>query len=180
MWKNYEKAERREYWRRAFSFKRIKPIWWVVILIIYPITMILSIGLNILTGGSEPVKETLIQIALTPQILLILIPLEIISGPISEEFGWRGYGLDRMQENKNENALLSSVIIGLIVGVGYLWPLFFVAGIAYNVMSGIEIGLWILYTINESILMVSVRNNNQGSILAAIMLHFMGNLMGQN
>ena len=39
------------------------------------------------------------------------LPL-IILGPLSEEIGWRGYALDRLQTKWN--ALLSSVILGLV------------------------------------------------------------------
>jgi len=42
------------------------------------------------------------------------LPLLII-GPLSEEIGWRGYALDRLQTKWN--ALVSALIVGLVWGL---------------------------------------------------------------
>ena len=52
------------------------------------------------------------------------LPLLII-GPLSEEIGWRGYALERLQTRWN--ALTSSLIVGLVWALWHL-PLFMMVG----------------------------------------------------
>lgn len=56
----------------------------------------------------------------------------LILGPISEEIGWRGYALDRLQTKWN--ALVSSLMVGLVWG---LWhgPLFYMVGTSQHELS---------------------------------------------
>ena len=63
------------------------------------------------------------------------------SGPFSEEMGWRGYALPRLQAK--HNSFVSSLIIGLIWTPWHV-PLAFVRG-----ASQAELGVfgWIIYTI---------------------------------
>ena len=54
----------------------------------------------------------------------IFLPL-LILGPLSEEIGWRGYALERLQTRWN--ALTSSLIVGLVWALWHL-PLFMMVG----------------------------------------------------
>ena len=56
--------------------------------------------------------------------LMMLLPL-LILGPLSEELGWRGYALERLQ--LRWNALTSSLILGVIWSLWQL-PLFYIVG----------------------------------------------------
>ncbi len=95
------------------------------------------------------------------------IPL-LILGPLSEELGWRGYALDRLQSRWN--ALISSSI----VGVGWaLWhyPLFFMVGTSQHELHIPFIG-FLCGLIAVSILFTWLQNNTEGSIWTAIFFHW--------
>jgi len=97
-----------------------------------------------------------------------------IGGPFTEEYGWRGYALDRLQSKLN--ALYSSLILGFIWGIWHL-PLFFIEG---TVQSNIPIYEFLLIQIVLSIQYTWILNNNRDkdgnvNVFLAIMFHAMGN-----
>ena len=98
----------------------------------------------------------------------IFLPL-LILGPLSEEIGWRGYALPRLQ--KRWNALTSSVIIGVIWGLWHL-PLFMMVGTSQHELGDPFIGFLIKMTAS-SILYTWLYNNTQQSIWSAILLHWL-------
>ncbi len=96
--------------------------------------------------------------------------LFFLGGSFAEEFGWRGYALDRLQQKWN--ASVSSLILGFIWGLWHL-PLFFTEGLSQSYMP-----LWafLIYTMSASILFTLFHNNTNGNILVALLYHTMGNL----
>ena len=92
----YNKDERRDYWQRVISFRRISPLWWLIILLIYPLILAVSSLINALIGGAAPGMEQFTALIANPLSLPMLILLWFMSGPIAEELGWRGYALDPM------------------------------------------------------------------------------------
>ena len=96
------------------------------------------------------------------------LPL-LILGPLSEEIGWRGYALPRLQ--KRWNALTSSVIIGVIWGLWHL-PLFMMVGTSQHELGVPFIGFLVGFMAN-SILYTWLYNNTKQSIWSAILLHWL-------
>jgi len=96
------------------------------------------------------------------------IPL-IIIGPISEELGWRGYLLKKLQFKWN--ALLSSVLIGIVWALWHL-PLFLIIGTSQHELHLPFIGFFV-GTVAVSIIYTWINNNTNNSIWAAILLHWL-------
>ena len=96
------------------------------------------------------------------------LPL-LILGPLSEEIGWRGYALPRLQ--KRWNALTSSVIVGVIWGLWHL-PLFMMVGTSQHELGVPFIGFLVGFMAN-SILYTWLYNNTKQSIWSAILLHWL-------
>ncbi len=96
------------------------------------------------------------------------IPL-IILGPLSEELGWRGYLLDRLQIKIN--ALSASVLVGFVWALWHL-PLFFMVGTSQHETHVPFIG-FLCGLIALSILFTWLHNNTAGSIWAAIFFHWL-------
>jgi membrane protease YdiL (CAAX protease family) len=96
------------------------------------------------------------------------LPLLII-GPLSEEIGWRGYALERLQTRWN--ALTSSLIVGLVWALWHL-PLFMMVG-----TSQYELGIpFIGFLVNlmaSSILYTWLYNNTKQNLWSAILLHWL-------
>lgn len=95
------------------------------------------------------------------------------SGGMSEEFGWRGYALPRLQARWN--ALVSSIILGVIWAVWHL-PLWFLAG---SSQQGSSFWLFLANLVLTSVLYTWIFNNAKGSILAAVIFHAVMNTVTQ-
>lgn len=148
-----------------FSFGKI---WFIPIFLLMPAIVGFSLLLAVLSGEPTPSMPVLSQPwIIIPAFFYILF----FGGPVAEEFGWRGYALDRLQ--KQYNALLSSIILGIIWGLWHL-PLFFMKG--QEIYQNVPILGFIFGTILLSILFTWIYNNTGRSILAVILFHTMGNL----
>ena len=96
------------------------------------------------------------------------LPL-LILGPLSEEIGWRGYALPRLQTRWN--ALTSSVIVGVFWGLWHL-PLFMMVGTSQHELGDPFISFLIKITAS-SILYTWLYNNTKHSLWSAILLHWL-------
>jgi len=96
------------------------------------------------------------------------LPLLII-GPLSEEIGWRGYALGRLQTRWN--ALTSSLIVGLVWALWHL-PLFMMVGTSQHELGIPFIG-FLITLIASSILYTWLYNNTKQSLWSAILLHWL-------
>lgn len=153
--------------KRGVDF-RFRKIWLIPIFLLMPAIVGLSLLLAVL--GGEPMPEMLVLSQpwiIIPAFFYILF----LGGPVEEEFGWRGYALDRLQ--MNYNALASSIILGFFWGLWHL-PLFFMPG--QEMYHNIPIWGFIFGTILFSIIFTWIYNNTGGSILAVLILHTTGNL----
>jgi membrane protease YdiL (CAAX protease family) len=115
--------------------------------------------------GASPLKQT----NTTAEFLTLLFYL-LVTGPLCEELGWRGYALPRLLQRFSP--FTASLILGVIWGVWHL-PSFFVGGM---VQSGMSLILFILYTPFLSILMTWVFKHTGGSVLIAVLIHYMANI----
>jgi len=102
------------------------------------------------------------------------IPL-IIIGPLSEELGWRGYALDRLQTKWN--ALTSSIILGTLWAFWHL-PLFYMVGTSQHELHFSFVG-FLVGLVALSILFTWLHNNTQRSIWTAIFFHWLFTYSGQ-
>jgi membrane protease YdiL (CAAX protease family) len=96
------------------------------------------------------------------------LPL-LILGPLSEEIGWRGYALARLQTQWN--ALTSSLIVGLVWALWHL-PLFMMVGTSFHESGDPFIG-FMIKMIASSILYTWLYNNTKQSLWSAILLHWL-------
>jgi membrane protease YdiL (CAAX protease family) len=99
----------------------------------------------------------------------LLIPLVTDPGPLGEELGWRGFALPRLLERWS--ALSASLILGLIWGLWHL-PAFFFSGLPQSQFS---LPAFLVGTVALSVLMTWVFQNTRGSVLLAVLIHWLFN-----
>lgn len=150
--------------RRIVQFK-LGWRWYVFIILVVAAGTAGHLLLNKLLGNSFNGRLFLIQ-------WTFILPL-LILGPLSEELGWRGYALERLQTRWND--LTSSLIIGVVWALWHL-PLFNMVGSSQHELAMPFISFmmkiiatsilytWILYT--------WIFNNTQKNLWSAIFFHW--------
>lgn len=107
--------------------------------------------------------------------LLVLALLRLTEGPM-EEVGWRGFALPLLQ--RRFSGWTASVVLG---GLWALWhlPAFFVGRAVGGGISGgllYAFGMFTLTLIAQSVLLTVLFNVTRGSVLIAVLFHWMTNL----
>jgi len=172
---NGSRAQREEFWGRVWDFSRLGRGWIVAIVLVYPVLTVLAAIPDRVLSGSGPDWDPLARLVSDPAYMAAHLVLVLALGPIPEELGWRGYALDRMQARRS--ALGAALLLGTAWAAWHL-PLFFVEGsYQYGLGFGtLEFWLYNLTAIAASVLIACVYNNNERSILSAILVHGVLNL----
>lgn len=152
--------------KRGINYKFNKK-WYIPIFFLFPIITGSALLLAILSGENLPELYVLSN----PFLILVgFIYIFFLGGPFQEEWGWRGYALDRLQSRWS--ALVSSLVLGIIWGAWHL-PLFFIPG---TIQSQTPIWGFMILILCGTILFTWIYNNTDGSILAVMLFHTMNNL----
>mgnify|MGYP001820257238 FL=1 len=150
--------------RRAFATNFGKR-WWIPTLLLIPLVGMLTVAFVALVGEEGFEGWTVPSFG---TVLITVVTILLVGGGL-EEFGWRGYALDRMQDGRN--ALPASLLLGLIWGSWHL-PLFFIDG---TVQQAIPVWQFLLQQMLLAVLYTWLYNNTSGSLLVAIVFHTFGN-----
>jgi membrane protease YdiL (CAAX protease family) len=118
-----------------------------------------AVSVSYLIYNNLPIPELPIL-----ELLLVLI-FGLSLGPLSEEGGWSGYALPRLQSRYS--ALTSSLILGAIWAVWHL-PLWFIPDMAWSTMN---FGLFFVALVAVRLVMGWAYNNTKGSLLIAVSFH---------
>jgi len=173
VYRQFDKDGRRDYWHRVFDFRRISFRWYALILLLYPAMHLVSIAINNWMGGSPPQFEFIQEAIAMPMGILVVMILYLLQASF-EELGWRGYMLDRLQAFWKP--LTASLVLGIFHAFWHL-PMFWVVGTNQSRWLNIpDFTLFIAFVLASSIYTTWCYNENRRSILAAALLHTMGNL----
>lgn len=165
-------AETRHLLRRGV--KGFKPVWLLAVLLLYPLLVVGALVITALVGNAPQLITNMPQGALG---LASFPAVLVFGGPLLEEYGWRGFALDRLQSRWN--GLVSSLILGVIWSVWHL-PLFFITGTTQNLLLRylpLASILFFVMVISLSITFTWIYNNTERSVLAAILLHTIWNTL---
>jgi len=155
---NEGKEGLKQLWKRGWHCEN-KPFL-VISIFFIPVLYFSSLLLVILIEGIIPVYWPN-PIEIITQFVLVFF----LAGPFQEEFGWRGYALDRLQ--LRFNALTSSIILGMIWGIWHL-PSFFIIGTNQENQPFYPFFFSIIIL---SVLFTWIYNNSNRSILATMIFH---------
>jgi len=166
------KDEIKEFWYRSYDFKRIGFWWFGVILFLSLAPLLIAGVISFLFNGSGIWFDPIFFSGFLVNLIFLIV------GVIAEEFGWRGYVLDPLQNKYN--AFISSLIIGFFWGLWHL-PLFFIRDTYQQSLGVFSIEFWMFFILlfPHSIMYTYIYNSTNRSILSAMLFHFCINFFGQ-
>ncbi|MHA1355612.1 MAG: CPBP family intramembrane glutamic endopeptidase [Candidatus Heimdallarchaeota archaeon] len=147
---------------------KFKKKWLIPTFLISPILAGIAFGISILAFGYT-LEENYYNIG---SIIGVVFIAFFIGGPLAEEFGWRGYALEKLQEKFG--AFSSSLILGIIWSIWHL-PLHFILS---TTQYYIPIWAFFLITTTQSVIYTWLYNNTNGSVLVVILFHWISNIAG--
>jgi len=142
---------------KGFLKWRVGIKWYLAAFFIMLGPLVFALIYNLFGGESPGIDPNL-----TIPIILYYLLFTFLSGPLSEEAGWRGFALPRLQSRFS--ALISSIILGLIWAFWHL-PLYFIE-------ERLELYIFVPLVLVISILMTWVYNNSRGSLILTLIMHF--------
>lgn len=154
---------------------RVGLLWYLVATLL-PVGILLgALGIHLVLGGFVDWGSAAI-IEMAPQGIhpgWLLLPALLLQGLIllGEELGWRGFALPRLQ--KTDNALISSLIVGVIWGFWHL-PMAWTPAVGAAI-SQIPLFWFGVDILASSILYTWVFNNARGSVLLVLLAHAANN-----
>jgi membrane protease YdiL (CAAX protease family) len=178
---------------------RVRLRWYLVVLLLTPATVLATLGLRALLGDPAPDWSLLLgwqprfvdhmRMLGTPslgpvaalvsfmtrgstQTVLGAIVVAIISGGVTEEFGWRGYLQPKLRSRYGP--VRTGVLVGILWGLWHLgpWQLLFTADLRTALAeNGRHIFDYVLGGIPLAVLFLWVSEHTGGSVLLSILFH---------
>ena len=175
----YSKEQRKDYFMRCFSFRYMGIKWLVLIILFFALISVVGIWIGVcLLDYEMPGMNFVHAIAQNPFNLFLILLISVISGPLNEEFGWRGYALDRLFVRYGFTK--ATLLLGFIWGIWHLaW--FFTPGQAqYNLLqdSLFDAVMYIPSVMLFNFAVSYVYIKTKRSILAGALVHMFSNLLG--
>jgi membrane protease YdiL (CAAX protease family) len=147
--------------RAGFNL-RMRPVWWVIILLLPTALFSLAMWLNISLNGFQPGETLLSRPWMIP---VTFVALFFLGGSFQEEFGWRGYALPRLLEKFSP--LTATLILGSVWALWHL-PLFFMPDLSQSYMP-----FWIFFllTIGFSMIFTWIYHRTGRNLFSALLLY---------
>lgn len=166
------KDARHEFWSRVIDYKRVPWRWFFAALFIPILVAIFSVLISRFISTEYTNWQPLWLVIQNPVMFVFFLVSTLLFGPLPEEIGWRGYGLESLQTKYS--AVQSSLIIGIFWVIWHT-PLFLTKdsafAAAYPLFSP-GFWLWVASLLSISIIMTWIFNHTEKSTLTAILLHF--------
>jgi len=157
------------FFGQALDF-HIKPVYLVLALAL-PLLIHLIAHYLALAVGLD-VAKTLFPTDISIAPIVLAIPyffLMLVLGGGQEEFGWRGYAQEPLQEKIG--VIPASLVIGVIWGIWHL-PLWFMAGDLHSAYSFLA---FVMMTTSISIIYAWLYNSSGKKLIVVIFFHAMSN-----
>ena len=162
--------------RRVFAL-RFGLVPWLAIVLVWPLLFGLAALLASRFGGYPyPYSPLWTVFDASPVMIVPQLLVFLLWGPLSEEYGWRGYALEQLLSEADSMPALGKLKSALLVGgVWALWqlPLFFIVGTAE---SNLRPALFLLNILGLSVIYTALYTASGRKLGAAVALHFFYNL----
>jgi len=161
----------KKFFRDAFEF-RVKPIYYVLAVLLPLLgTALAHYLVNYI--GIDTLPANLFPENLAVPVIVLVIPyffLILIAGGGQEEFGWRGYAQEPLQNRFG--ILWGSMLLGVVWGVWHL-PLWFMPGEGHAYYSFFA---FLIYIISTSVSIGWLYNAGGKKLIVPLIIHAMGNV----
>jgi membrane protease YdiL (CAAX protease family) len=173
----YTRAQKKDYFRRCFNVKQMGIKVPLIIMAFYIFVTTVTVLINSVLDGIMPEFSGIQQLAAQPYMIFLYLFFALISGPLNEEFGWRGFALDKLFIRFG--FWKGSVALGIIWAAWHL-PWYFNPGngqyMAWQlspIIHGI-IGITVYQITFSCIISIAYLKTNR-SILIGAFVHMIGN-----
>lgn len=171
---SHNKALIQDFWDRL-SFYKIKLSFLPILFLLMPVVLLLATAISLAFG------QSIDQFAFASDYRVIkgqnLFGLFIlVLAPLTEELGWRGYGVDSLRSRFN---LFKTTLLFAFLWALWHIPLFFVNGYYQNELwktSIVYVANFFISIFPGALLINWVYYKNNRSIMVAFLLHLMFNL----
>lgn len=167
----FDREARRGFWARLFDFRRLSSTAWILCLFGIPVLILAAIALDSLFRGVLAPMPNLQMLASQPAMIPMFVLMMLVGGALSEEVGWRGILLDRLQQKWSP--FLASLILALTWWMFHL-PLFFLRGTTHYEWGLFSPMFWLFFlnVLPLTACLTLAYNHTGRSILSAILIHF--------
>jgi membrane protease YdiL (CAAX protease family) len=110
-----DRENRQELVSQIINFKGIRPIFWILSFLLFPLSILLAQAISLPFGGSVSqfkITENMSFAGVFPAWVLLT------AGPILEEFGWHTYGTHCLRNRLN--LFLTSILFAIIWGMWHI------------------------------------------------------------
>ena len=173
----FTRAQKKDYVKRTFSFKQMGIQWPLLVMAFYAVVCATTVLISVtFMGGAMPGFDGIRMLARQPHMIFLFLFAAVMSGPINEEFGWRGYSLDRLLIRFG--FWKGSAILGFVWCIWHLpWYFYpengqYIAWQASPIHGGIAM---IAYHITFSCIVSIVYIKTKRSIMSGFFVHMIGN-----
>lgn len=163
-------SEVKQFFRQSLSF-RVKAIY-VVLSLLLP--LIITAGTHYIANfsGIDSLPNTFLPENLPVPTIILIIPyfvLMLVVGGGQEEFGWRGYAQEPLQQRLG--IFWGSIVLGVVWGIWHL-PLWLMPGEGHSYYPFLA---FLIYTISTSLIMAWLYNASGKKLIIPWIIHAMGN-----
>jgi membrane protease YdiL (CAAX protease family) len=145
-----DREMRQELLSQIFNFRGIRPVFWVLSFVLFPVSILLAQAISLPLGYSVSQFKIVEHISFSAGATSVgIIPawVLVVVAPVLEEFGWHTYGIHCVR--RRFNLLITCVIFGVIWGIWH-GPLGLIKGSYQEAVA--ETGL--IYSINFMVSLV--------------------------
>lgn len=174
----YPKSTRKDYFHRCFSLRQVGWKWPVLLIAFFTAITVVSLVIGTKLLNLEiPRMDFLYGVIKAPYLIIVVFLISAISGPLNEEFGWRGYALDKLLVRFGFAG--ASLILGFIWAIWHLAWYFTPGQAQYNMLqhSIFNAVMFIPSCTLFSFVVSFVYIKTKRSILAGALTHMLSNLI---
>lgn len=173
-----DRAAWRSYWLSVVDVQRLTWQGAAVIFLLPPVLGLLGVAVHVLETGEWALFVPVRVYMIDPGAFFLFLAITFLFGPLPEELGWRGYALPYLQ--RAYPVLAATLILGAVHALWHL-PLFYMPGSYQHALGVATADFWrfMASIVALAVILTWLYNHTGGSILGAILLHFMINASGQ-